>query len=101
MTLEQIRADVTKACQMFGTHEFFDKGAQEVMDLAPIDDAIRMMSPEDAADLLEALLEFGDGDDWTAPAYEVLVSDLLVMLQDVPDESWEVLMSRPRLQELF
>jgi hypothetical protein len=101
MTLEQIRADVTKACQNFGTHDFFDRGAEEVMDLSAIDDAIRMMSPEDAADLLEALLDIGAGDDWTAVAYEPLVSDLLIMLQDVPDETWEVLMSRPRLQELF
>lgn len=100
--LDMILADVDQACRLFGTYTFQDKGAQEVMDLDRITEVLRALHPDECADVLCELVALSESKTYqNSPVMECLVSDLLVALQDVDDAFFDVLMSRPELQELF
>jgi hypothetical protein len=97
----RILADMDTAMAMFGTYQFQDKGAREVMDLDPILEDLKAMHPEDAADVLCELLTHQESPNPWAYLLPQLVSDLLVDLQDVDDGWWDILISREELAELF
>lgn len=97
----RILADVDTALTLFGTYQFQDKGAGEVMDLDAILTDLKAMHPEDAADVLCELVAESENGTRPVAVMERLVSDLLVDLQDVDDGWWDILISREELAERF
>jgi hypothetical protein len=99
--VENILAEVETAARQFGTYAFVDKGAVEVMDIDRLTADLEAMDPEDLAEVLCELLA-RQGDDFAyGELMPRLVSDLLCELQGVDDETWDVLMSHPELEEVF
>jgi hypothetical protein len=95
--VDRILTEMEEAVEMFGTYQFLDKGAGEVMDLDGLLEALRALPAEQMADVLEAVVAKQS----PHGALKLrLVSDLLSDLQDVEDADWEVLMSREALSEL-
>lgn len=87
MTANEIRKQLTEALDEFGRYTFRDKGADEVMDVASIVNALNAMPVPDVIAVLEDVYKTEDD------GYgEQLVSDIIMHMDDVPEERWNELM---------
>ena len=97
MTADDIRKKVNDALREFGRYQFGDKGAREVMDLEPIVEHLKTLPAEEARDLLVAVAATKKNGQYC----NQLVGELVIELQDQPEEWWATLMTAPELEEMY
>lgn len=94
MVVAQECIDAIKfALAEFGRYNYYDKGAEEVMEVRPFASKFRNMSAKDAADVLVEVANHEHGSKF--------VSSVLNYLQDAPDAFFDELMSREELSDLY
>ncbi len=80
--------DLVQAKRQFGEYSYHDKGASEVMDLDPLLEILRKMSPKEAGNALTELEQMDDT--------SVLVGDLIVSMDD-----WDIFFDCADNEELI
>jgi predicted lactoylglutathione lyase len=98
MTSKEIVNAVKSALREFGTYQFSDKGAQEVMDVSEIVDALNAMPVEECVAVMESVYHSKGKHQ---PYAQMLVEELVLSMQDVDNSRWEVLMASPVLCECY
>lgn len=88
LTTKYCKKKVKEALKDFGTYEFGDKGASEVMDVDEIEAGLRALSVDNAAALLKELSKGTQYDN-------ILAGELLGCVQD-----WDELHAHPDVQEI-
>lgn len=91
ITAKQCITQINKAVRQFGEHNYYDKGPQEVMDIAAVCKSMEGMTAEQIGDVLNTVKESKHG--------EQFVSTMLVSLQDRTD--LDALYEDTRFSELF
>jgi len=83
---------IEAAIKQFGSHSYYDKGADSVMDTVPFANKFKRMDPREAALVLEEVLRHEDG--WA------FVSDIIQSVDDTGD--WfEKMMESETLRDLY
>jgi len=93
-----IKKVLNKALSDFGTSEFHDKNANEVLDINALITAIEGMDINEAKVALEELALDTKSCKKCLPK---LLGDIVCGLDGLPDDKWEILMSSPTLAALY
>ena len=96
MTAQDIRNLVDAGIKEFGTHSYFDKGPDEVMDTNAIVEHLNQLPVEQTKAILIELLD----DDTEDERYKTLLSFMLMDMQTIPQDRWDELMDS-KLEEVF
>lgn len=94
MTAESILKDIKAAWLDFGRYTYFDKGAEEVMEIDLYVREMRKMPVSTLKKLLEDLHNLDKDSD-------IFIGSVLEMLQDIPTEQWDELMKSDILNQIF
>lgn len=90
--VDQALSDLGVALKSFGTYSFDDKGPNEVMDLTPLVQMLRKMTPEEAG---KSLCELASSGKHKGRGL-YLAETLTMMLQD-----WDALFNQPGIDDIF
>ena len=93
MDSKTIIKDIKTALDQFGTYTYYDKGAEEVMDMYSYLNKASKMDADELAKILLEVLDYEHGSQF--------VSCLLCDLDFMPDDYWDKLMEFPQLEELY
>lgn len=90
--LAQTIDSLKSAIKNFGEYHFFDKGAEEVMDVRSISEYLSTLSPEDAGGYLESLYHSNPrGEILNNRHCKTLANSLLCDLDHMPEEWWNIM----------
>jgi len=95
----EARTKTAEAITQFGIHPFMDKGPTEVMDVDALLEKITVLPAEEAEAVLIGILDLHHDPSISRHVWAVLVSTLLVHLQDQPDPWWNAVMQNDRLAQ--
>lgn len=94
MTSQEIIKQLEVALRKHGTYQFVDKGADEVMDVIEIENALNALPVEEVVTTLETVAKHDNYG-------EMLVQSILLGMQSVEEERWDELMKSEILIKLF